>query len=607
MSRNFYLPTTIRVVFAALVAVALLIAPVPAVHASAGQTVTVIVQKAESAGTEPEELVERLGGKVEYDLSIINGFAATVDESDLELLASSPGVLHATEDAPVQMQGLLGDALGGLTGYSEPVDNDMTSTKSVSEVAEPTSSDGVGTLLRSDSQVATATDESGTESEQPAAEEPQAERPEENFFYDSINVEEAHEAGATGEGTTVALIDTGVADLPDVSDDLVDVRAPNGTVQPCVNLSGEDHCSDSYGHGTFLAGLITGNGKASGGKYVGVAPDAEVLSVKIAGRDGSASVGKILYAIQWVTNHKDQYGIDVLNLALGTDSTQSYRYDPLNYAVQRAWKSGVSVVVSAGNRGPDARTISKPADDPYVITTGSVDDMATADLGDDALPNFSSKGPTAADGLSKPDLTAPGARVISLRSPGSAIEEQFPGGGVDNTYRRGSGTSQSAAIVSGAAALLKSAHPELSPNQVKYALTNSTNKAASEDPNAVGAGVIDIGSAVTDLPVGEANQNIAPGRGSGALERSQGSIRLLAKDRGHLLGRLRAVVPIRGEDSGNPTGGSWYETGWQGGSWYGGSWYGGSWYGGSWYGGSWYGGSWYGGSWYGGSWYGAWD
>ena len=115
---------------------------------------------------------------------------------------------------------------------------------------------------------------------------------------------------------------------------------------------------------------------------------------------------------------KDRYGIKVLNLSLGTDSTQSYRVDPLNYAVEKAWDSGIAVVVAASNRGPDAGTISKPGDDPLVITVGAVDDMGTPGLSDDELPDFSSHGPTAADGLAKPDLAAPGAHIVSLRAPG---------------------------------------------------------------------------------------------------------------------------------------------------------------------------------------------
>lgn len=112
-----------------------------------------------------------------------------------------------------------------------------------------------------------------------------------------------------------------------------------------------------------------------------------------------------------------------------------------------AQAAGIVVVVSASNRGPDAGTIAKPGDDPWVITVGSTDDRGTVAVADDVLPDFSSRGPTAADGIAKPDVAAPGAHVVSLRAPGSAIDEQFPAF-IDGAYRRGSGTSMAAAVVS---------------------------------------------------------------------------------------------------------------------------------------------------------------
>src|SRR5207249_1124844 len=150
-----------------------------------------------------------------------------------------------------------------------------------------------------------------------------------------------------------------------VTDDLT------GQVTTCENLSGDPDCADNYGHGTFLAGIIAGSGASSGGAYKGIAPDAKLVSIKIAGANGACDVSNILAAIQWVVSFKSRYGIKVLNLSLGTDSTQTYRTDPLNYAVERAWAAGIAVVVSASNRGPDPRTISKPGDDPFVITVGA--------------------------------------------------------------------------------------------------------------------------------------------------------------------------------------------------------------------------------------------
>ena len=187
-----------------------------------------------------------------------------------------------------------------------------------------------------------------------------------------IRADDAWKRGVTGRGVTVAVLDTGVApNLVDLSGRLVQVKDDlTGQTTPCKNLSGELDCNDRYGHGTFIAGLVAGNGASSGGRWKGVAPEARILSVKAAGADGSADVSNILAAIQWVVSFKERYNIGVLNLSLGTDSTQDWRVDPFNYAVERAWAAGMTVVVAASNKGPAPKTITKPADDPWVITVG---------------------------------------------------------------------------------------------------------------------------------------------------------------------------------------------------------------------------------------------
>ena len=184
--------------------------------------------------------------------------------------------------------------------------------------------------------------------------------------------------GITGTGVTVALVDTGVADVTDLAGRVLDVTDPlTGVIKRCVDFSGEGQCGDSYGHGTFLAGIIAGTGASSNGRWKGMAPGAKIISLKVAGRDGSSDVSKVLAAIQWAVSFRQQYGIRVLNLSLGTDSTQSWKVDPLNYAVERAWQAGIVVTVAASNRGPSPGTISKPGDDPWVLTVGAVDDRGT--------------------------------------------------------------------------------------------------------------------------------------------------------------------------------------------------------------------------------------
>ncbi len=512
--------------------------------------VRVLVQKLAARDLGPERTVARLGGRVTRELPIVGGFAATLPAAAVERLARASGVRAVSRDGRMRVQGSL------------------------------------------------------------AASSPSTPR---SVYPQVVRADAAWKAGATGSGVTVAIVDTGVSDVPDLHGRLVQVTDDlTGQVSSCVNLSGEPSCDDSYGHGTFVAGIVAGNGASSGGKWKGAAPGARILSLKIAGRDGAADVSNVLAAIQWVVSFKDRYGIGVLNLSLGTDSTQSASVDPLNYAVERAWAAGIAVVVSASNRGPDPRTISKPGDDPYVITVGAIDDNGTAPLGDDRLPDFSSRGPTAADGLAKPDLVAPGAHVVSLRAPGSAIDAAFTNY-VDGSYRKGSGTSMAAGVVSGVAALMLEANPGMTPDRLKYALAATARATVSTDPMAVGAGLVDAYGASFGAPAGVANQGLARSSGLGSLDLSRGTVRTQTSD--PLLGVVLGVVlgglltaqlalwdPL-GWTTGSWTPPTWYSTGWYTSRWYRITWAGNDWGGYNWRGAS----GWYGSAWYGSAWYGGWE
>jgi serine protease AprX len=512
----------------------------PALSSITTGDVNLIVRARPGAVREAVRAVTHAGGVVTKDLPIVNGFAAVVPASEIADIAGVAGIYTLTLDRKV----------------------------TVAEGENPSSPNSV--------------------------------------YRKVVRADDVNNAGYKGQGMTVAVIDTGITEVADLSGRIVEVS--NGGLfdgtSPCKNFSGESTCNDSYGHGTFIAGIIAGNGAASGGTWKGIAPQAKLLSVKIAGRSGAADVSTLLAALQWVVSYRSTYNIRVLNLSLGTNGTQSYRTDPLNYAVQQAWDAGIVVVVSASNLGPQPGTISKPGDDPWVITVGATDDRGTPGLGDDQLPNFSSRGPTAADGVAKPDVAAPGGHIVSLRAPGSEIDTQFPNY-IDGAYRKGSGTSMSAAVVSGTAALMLQKNPSWTPNRVKYALASTTRAAASDDPMAVGSGVVNGYAATFSAPAGTANAGLDRSSGLGSLDASRGTVQVQADDApqtlvsGLLTLQLLLYNPI--EYVGLPwTPLTWTLSQWNGGSWYGGSWYGGSWYGGSWYGGSWYGipngGSWYGGS-----------
>jgi serine protease AprX len=190
-------------------------------------------------------------------------------------------------------------------------------------------------------------------------------------------------SGDTGQGVTVAVLDTGVDNLPDLS----------GRLIGGVDLTGGNNpYQDDYGHGTFVAGLIAGNGASSDGQYPGEAPGANLVSIKVAGANGTTRLGTLILALQWAVDHRGGYGIKVLNLSLGFHPTESTVLNPLDRAVEAAWNTGITVVASAGNAGPFNGTILSPGDDPLVITVGAQDDMATPSASDDEMNNFSSAG-----------------------------------------------------------------------------------------------------------------------------------------------------------------------------------------------------------------------
>ena len=264
-----------------------------------------------------------------------------------------------------------------------------------------------------------------------------------------------------GDGVGVALVDTGVNPTPDLRGDRL-VRGPD--------LSGDHDGIDHYGHGTFMAGLIAGDGTASsngGVRHVGVAPGATVIAVKVAGVTGGTTLSKLIAGIGWVIVHKHEDHIKVLNLSFGADVNLPYLTNPLSGAVEAAWASGITVVTSAGNT---SGTVSSPGDDPWVVTVGATDSTGGTTTANNPLAPFS--GSEAFATYSKPDVVAPGVSDISLRAPGSLVDVLFPNARVGDAYFRGSGTSMSTALVSGAAAVLISQHRHATPDDIKGALVD---------------------------------------------------------------------------------------------------------------------------------------
>jgi len=184
-------------------------------------------------------------------------------------------------------------------------------------------------------------------------------------------------AGYTGKGVDVAVIDTGVAPVAGLSSPGKVINGPDLSLD---SQSPSVQYLDTNGHGTFMAGLIAGNDGQPGG-YRGVAPDARIVSLKVGVSDGGTDVSQVIAAIDWVVQHRNDKGMNirVLNLSYGTNSTQPYQIDPLAFAVEQAWKAGIVVVAAAGNsgsqNGASAQGLADPAYDPEVLAVGATDTM----------------------------------------------------------------------------------------------------------------------------------------------------------------------------------------------------------------------------------------
>jgi serine protease AprX len=274
----------------------------------------------------------------------------------------------------------------------------------------------------------------------------------------------------TGKGVGVAVIDTGIAgDLPDFAG----ADGTSRVVASVVTNPAATTVADTYGHGTHVAGIIAGDGTRrdaadpAAGRYVGIAPEANLISIKAGDDAGNATVLDVINGLQFVVDHKDDYGIRVVNLSLESTTPESYRTDPLDAAVEAAWFHGIVVVAAAGNHGtaPQAADYA-PGNDPFVITVGAVDDQGTETPDDDAYATWSSVGKTQ-DGVDKPEIGAPGAHIVSTLAPDSDFTRLCPDCIVDGEYIRAGGTSMAAPVVSGVAALMLQRHPDWTPDQIK--------------------------------------------------------------------------------------------------------------------------------------------
>ncbi len=486
---------------------------------AAPRMISVIVRAQPGDAAAADQLVTSLGGHVDQQIALINALVAEVPASATSTLGASPDVAQVTSNAPVH---LLGSSFGATgSGYSPVTDvNSMYNIEAM---------DGAHT------------------------------------YWD---------AGYTGQGVGVALIDSGVTPVNGLDTQGKVVYGPDFSPE---SRNSSLHNLDTFGHGTHSAGIIgglddnvTSVSSSDSTDFMGMAPNAQIVSIKVANAVGQTNVARVLSAINWVVQHQSSLNIGVLNLSYGSNTDDPYVLDPLAYAAEQAWLSGIVVVVAAGNDGNYSDGLEDPAIDPYVIAVGATDTESTTDVAAHQPASFTSEG----SGTRNPDLAAPGTHIVSLRDPGSFIDDAFGAtADVGSRFFLGSGSSQAAAIVSGAAALLLSQRPSLTPDQVKALLVGNTS-AIHGTPRLTGSGELNLATALT-VPAPSAVQTWPVSNGG------------------------------RSDRRFSPDGASWSGTSWSGASWSGASWSGASWSGASWSGTSWSGAWWSGASWSGASWSGA--
>ena len=415
-----------------------------------------------------EQIVAELGGQVTTpDLPVINGFGAMLQDDVAEELESRPSVRDVTLNSATT----LGD-------------------ETVS---------GGGRCPVADATTRATTLRPNTLDVSPLASLPLLRQP----LQYTVRADRAWWRGS-GRGVGVAVVDTGIAgDLPDFYTGGQSRVVASAVTNPCAK-----NATDNVGHGTHVAGLIAGNSlnypglKKLMGRYMGVAPRANLVSVKVSDDDGDTTVLDVINGLQFVVDNKDALGIRVVNLSLSSSAAESYRTDPLDAAVEAAWFSGIVVVAAAGNDGDAPGAVSyAPGNDPFVITAGSLDDRGSTRLDDDVLAPWSSRGMTQ-DGVQKPEVLAPGNRLVAALAPKSDFERLCRRCVVGKNYFRLSGTSMSSAVVSGAAALVIQANPGMTPNQVKGAILSTRRQVPG-----VGAAV-DAGAALDGT--GSANGGLTP-------------------------------------------------------------------------------------------------
>lgn len=306
----------------------------------------------------------------------------------------------------------------------------------------------------------------------------------EDYYYNTAGgVDELHRQGLTGKGVTVAIIDSGLWEHELLVNDTQGNNRLLATYNAITDTEGGEVLDES-GHGTHMASIIANSGKTlkNGewtGTYKGVAPDANLVAVKVLDRQGLAHLLDIVRAVQWVVDNREEYAIKVLNLSFSKYPRWEFWEDPVNQATAIAWRKGISVVAAAGNRGPNENSIGSPGNLPEIITVGAITDSWTSlDKSDDYIPGFSSQSSLSAD-HTKPDIVALGGHMTGLAPSESAIAIERPEDILVSGELVSTGTSQASAFVSGVATQVIQLRPDTRPDAMKCILLTSAEPAIS--------------------------------------------------------------------------------------------------------------------------------
>ncbi|MFT7287308.1 MAG: serine protease AprX [Halieaceae bacterium] len=337
---------------------------------------------------------------------------------------------------------------------------------------------------------------------------PSYDAPGEDSYYATVSgAALLHSHGVTGTNITVAVLDSGLWEHPELATDTAGKNRIVARYDAIHDLEPEE-AFDESGHGTHMTSVLARSRPATRQgadtpSYHGIAPDARLVVVKAFDHSGEAGFLDIVRGVQWVLDNREAYDIRILNLSFSARPRWPYWDDPINQALMRAWEAGIFIVAAAGNEGPEPMTVGSPGNLPYILTVGAITDSWTEyDHSDDYIPDFSSRGPTPM-GHIKPDIVAPGGHMSGLVRPGSSLLKEFPEYLLSNGEFVMTGTSQASALVSGIAALLLQLEPGLSNNALKCMLTSSAQPAIEADgrlaysPFQQGSGLMNVQRALT--------------------------------------------------------------------------------------------------------------